>query len=71
MNATKNIIENLKAMGANPTTTTDNHGNDHIRINAPVLVITTLFDSDLEEYEYTRNGGTNADDPDENIIPLF
>ena len=71
MNATKNIIDNLRAMGANPTVTTNDHGNDQIKVNAPVLVITTLFDSDLEEYEHTRNGSTNADDPDDDIIPLF
>lgn len=57
MNATKNIIENLKAMGATPTITTDERGHDHIRINAPTLEYRTLFDSDAAENDYMIETG--------------
>ena len=56
MNATKNIIEILTACGCTPTVTTDDNGNDRIKVNAPTIDDnTTLFDSDAEEWEHTRD----------------
>ena len=54
MNATKNIIDILKACGCAPTVTTDGRGNDQIKVNAPTVNYTTLFDSDAAEWEYTQ-----------------
>ena len=76
MNATKNIIDILKAMGAAPTVTTDAGGNDIIKVNAPRMDApaldygTTLFDSDLAEYEYTRERDADAIIADD-IAKLF
>lgn len=54
MNATKHITEILTACGCKPAVKTDDNGNDTIKVNAPALDFETLFDSDLAEYEYTR-----------------
>lgn len=37
MNATKSIMDNLRAMGAAPTVKRDQNGNDFIKINAPQI----------------------------------
>lgn len=37
MDAYKNIMDNLKAMGANPAITRDRNGNRVIKINAPEI----------------------------------
>lgn len=72
MDTTKQIIDILTACGCKPTVKTDNNGNDQIKINAPQIdYTTTLFDSDAAEWEYTQNRDTNADDPNDDIIPLF
>jgi hypothetical protein len=55
MNATKQIIDILSACGCKPAATIDNNGNAVIKVNAPTVeTVTTLFDSDLEEYEHTN-----------------
>ena len=70
MNATKQITAILTACGCAPTVTTDERGNDQIKVNAPTVNYTTLFDSDAAEWEYTQE--RNADTiPDDDIIPLF
>lgn len=57
MNATKQIIDILSACGCAPTVVKDNNGNDLIKVNAPRIEYTTLFDSDAAENEYiaTKN----------------
>lgn len=56
MNATKQITAILTACGCTPTVTTDDRGNDQIKVNAPTIDYnTTLFDSDAEEMEYSRD----------------
>ena len=76
MNATKQIIDILKAMGAAPTVTTDGRGNDLIKVNAPradapaLDYNTTLFDSDAAEWEYTRERNADAITADD-IARLF
>ena len=54
MNAAKNIMDILSACGCKPAATVDQDGNAVIKVNAPALDFTTLFDSDLVEYEYTK-----------------
>ena len=60
MNATKAIMDILKACGCAPTVTTDGRGNDFIKVNAPradapaLDYETTLFDSDAAENDYIR-----------------
>lgn len=46
MKATELIMNNLKAMGANPTATTDRNGNTIIKVNAP----TAPNDNDLPDF---------------------
>lgn len=54
MNATKQIMDILTACGCKPAATVDNNGNAVIKVNAPALEITTLFDSDAAEWEYMQ-----------------
>jgi hypothetical protein len=52
MNATNQIMSILQEMGAKPETIPGAAGETLIRVNAPTVeTVTTLFDSDLEEYE--------------------
>lgn len=55
MNATKQIIDILSACGCAPTIEKDNNGNDLIKVNAPRVEYTTLFDSDAAENEYIED----------------
>lgn len=56
MNATKNIMDILSACGCKPAAIVDNDGNTFIKVNAPTVeTVTTLFDSDLEEYIFTED----------------
>jgi hypothetical protein len=53
MNAADQIMSILQAMGATPEKITNCNGEELIRVNAPTVeTVTTLFDSDLEEYEH-------------------
>ena len=53
MKATNQIMSILQAMGAKPETIPGAAGETLIRVNAPTVeTVTTLFDSDLEEYEH-------------------
>ena len=55
MDALNQIKSILQAMGAKPETITNGGGEFLIRVNAPTVeTVTTLFDSDLEEYENAR-----------------
>lgn len=55
MNAANQIMSILQAMGAKPETIPGAAGEALIRVNAPTVeTVTTLFDSDLEEYEHTN-----------------
>lgn len=72
MNSTKQIIDILTACGCTPTVTTDERGNDQIKVNAPTIDYnTTLFDSDAAEWEYTRERNAGTAPEDDEIIPLF
>lgn len=71
MNATKNIIDILSACGCKPAATVDNDGNAVIKVNAPVIECTTLFDADAAEWEYMQDKRTTETTPDDEIIPLF
>jgi hypothetical protein len=61
MNATKQIIDILTACGCKPTVTTDERGNDQIKINAPALEYQTLFDSDAAENDYMIETGKRTE----------
>jgi hypothetical protein len=54
MNATKQIMDILSACGCKPAATVDQDGNAIIKVNAPALEITTLFDPDAAEWEYMQ-----------------
>lgn len=62
MNATKQIMDILTACGCKPTVTTDERGNDQIKINAPQIdYTTTLFDSDAAENDYMIKTGKRTE----------
>lgn len=54
MNAVKQITEILTACGCKPAVKTDDNGNATVKINAPALEFTTLFDPDAAEWEYMQ-----------------
>lgn len=61
MNATKQIMDILTACGCKPAATVDNSGNAVIKVNAPALEITTLFDSDAAENDYMIETGKRTE----------